>query len=73
MPFVIGRGFADVQILKKKKQKKPGPDSCTVWNIMITFSIHIDTDKILPKGFPIDFYQMSFPIGRSFAAVHILK
>ena len=41
MTFGIGRGFAEVQILKKVKF------NCkTVWNILIEFCRHIDIDKI---------------------------
>ena len=43
MPFVIGRGFAEVQILKKSET---GSISWTFWNILIRFCIHIIIDKI---------------------------
>ena len=38
---MIGRGFAEVQILKTVKS-----NSLTVWNILIKFCEHIDIDKI---------------------------
>ena len=36
MTFIIGRGFAEHQILKK----------WTEWNILINFCVNIDTDKV---------------------------
>ena len=41
MTFGIGRGFAEVQNLKKVKF-----NSYTIWNILIKFCRHIDIDKI---------------------------
>ena len=43
MPFVVGRGFAEVQILEKGEIDHI---SWTVWNSMMTFCKHIDIDKI---------------------------
>ena len=48
MPFVIGRGFANVQILIKVKVAL----SQTFWNISIKFCIHVDIDKLQSKGLP---------------------
>ena len=45
MSFFIGRGFAELQILKKKKNEN-GPISWTQWNIVMKFSIHIGIDKM---------------------------
>ena len=42
MQFFIGRGFANVQILKSET----GPISWTLWNILMKHCIHIDIDKI---------------------------
>ena len=47
MTFIIGRGFAEHQILKKKKQQREnGFTSWTEWNILIDFCVNIDIDKI---------------------------
>ena len=43
MTFIIGRGFADLQILKKSETV---PISWTEWNIVMKFCIRIDTDKM---------------------------
>ena len=43
MTFIIGRGFAECQILKKSEN---GPISWTEWNILINFCVNIDIDKI---------------------------
>ena len=43
MPFVIGRGFAEVQILKKSETS---PISGTIWIILMTYCKDIDIDKI---------------------------
>ena len=40
MSFLIGRGFAEVKILKNET----GPYSWTVYNIMIKFCIYINID-----------------------------
>ena len=45
MTFFIGRGFAELQILKKKDN---GAISWTEWNIVMKFCIHIDIDKMYP-------------------------
>ena len=43
MIFFIGRGFAELQILKSEN----GPISWTEWNIvMILWCIHIDIDMM---------------------------
>ena len=42
MTFIIGRGFAERQILKKWNW----PISWTKWNILINFCVNIDIDKI---------------------------
>ena len=42
MTFIIGRGFAERQILKSEN----GPLSLTVWNILINCCVNIDIDKI---------------------------
>ena len=44
MTFIIGRGFAECQILKKKNEN--GPMFWTEWNILINFYVNIDIDKI---------------------------
>ena len=44
MTFFIGRGFAELQILKKKNEN--GPMSWTEWNIVMKFCIHIDIDMM---------------------------
>ena len=44
MTFFIGRGFAELQILKKVIM----PLSRTEWNIVKEFCIHIDIDKMYP-------------------------
>ena len=46
MTFIIGRGFAEHQILKKKKKSENGLISWTEWNILIDFCVNIDIDKI---------------------------
>ena len=72
MPFVIGRGFAELQILSVRHRTvcedfvpgqfaKNAHNSQTVWNILIKFCTHIDTDK------------MTFIIGRGIAELQILK
>ena len=40
--FIIGRGFAERQILKSEN----GPISWTEWIILINFCVDIDIDKI---------------------------
>ena len=65
MTFFIGRGFAELQILKSEN----GPISWTEWNIVMKFCIHIG---ILTRCSPWD-CQMIFGIGRGFAEVQILK
>ena len=42
MTFIIGRGFAESQILKKWKW----PYLLTEWNMLINFCVNIDIDKI---------------------------
>ena len=42
MSFGIGRGVAQVQILKSENS----PISWTEWNILINFSVNIDINKI---------------------------
>ena len=42
MTFFMGRGFAELQILKKWKWSL----SWTEWNIMMKFCIHIDIDMM---------------------------
>ena len=42
MPFAIGRAFAEAQIRKDET----GPNSCTVCNIFMKFSLQIDIDRI---------------------------
>ena len=54
MTFGIGRGFAEVQILKTVKF-----NSQTVWNILIKFCRHIDIDKIYLKELQNDIYHRS--------------
>ena len=44
MTLFTGRGFAELQILKKDN----GAISWTVWNIVMKFCIHIDIDKMYP-------------------------
>ena len=67
MSFFIGLGFAELQILKKKKSEN-GPIFWTEWNIVMK-CIHIG---ILTRCSPWD-CQMTFGIGRGFAEVQILK
>ena len=43
MLFFIGRGFAELQILKKNEN---GPISWTEWNIVMKFCIHIGIDTM---------------------------
>ena len=43
MTFIIGRGFADRQILKKSEN---GPIFYTKWNNLINCCVNIDIDKI---------------------------
>ena len=43
MTFIIGRGFAERQILKKKEN---GLISWTEWNTLIDFCVNIDIIKI---------------------------
>ena len=43
MTFFIGRGFAELQILKKSEN---GPISWTEWNIVMKFCIHIGIEKM---------------------------
>ena len=43
MTFLIGRGFAELQILKKSEN---GPICRTVKNIVMKFCIYIDIDKM---------------------------
>ena len=50
MTFGIGRGFAEVQILKKVKI-----NSLTVWNILIKFCTQFDVEKVLQN----DIYHRS--------------
>ena len=45
MTFFIGRGFAELQILKKWKSEN-GPISWIEWNIVMKFCIHIDIDMM---------------------------
>ena len=45
MPFVIGLGFAKVQILQKKKSET-GSISWLIWNIFRKFCQHVDNDNI---------------------------
>ena len=42
MTFFIGRGFAELQILKKVKMAL----SWTEWDIVMRFCIHIDIDMM---------------------------
>ena len=42
MSFFFGRGFAELQILKKCKW----PYLLTEWNIVMKFCIHIGIDKM---------------------------
>ena len=42
MTFGIGRGFAEIQSLKKVKI-----NSLTVWNILIKFCRHFDVERRL--------------------------
>ena len=44
MTFIIGRGFAERQILEKKR--KNGPISWTEWNMLINYCVNIDVIKI---------------------------
>ena len=62
MTFIIGRAFAECQILKK------GHISWTEWNIWQTFALTL----ILARSSPRD-CEMSFVIGRGFAELQILK
>ena len=50
MIFGIDRGFAEVQILKKKR--KNGPIPWTFWCILIKFCLPITIDTILTEGLP---------------------
>ena len=43
MTFFIGRGFAELQILKKCENE---PISWTEWNIVVKFCRHIDIDMM---------------------------
>ena len=43
MTIFFGRGFAELQILKKWKN---GHISWTEWNILINFCVNIDINKI---------------------------
>ena len=43
MIFIIGRGFAERQILKKNENDSI---SWTEWNILINFCVNIDIDRI---------------------------
>ena len=43
MTFFIGRGFAELQILKKSEN---GPISWTEWNIVMKTCIHITIDMM---------------------------
>ena len=43
MTFFIGRGFPELQILKKND-----PISWTKWNIVMKVCIHIDIGMMLP-------------------------
>ena len=63
MTFGIGRGFAEVQILKKVEI-----NSKTVWNILIKFYRHLMLKRSSPRN-----CKMTFPIGWSFAECQILK
>ena len=56
MTFIIGRGFAECQILKKSEN---GPISWTEWNILINFCVNTDIDKIEPKRLQIDIFYRS--------------
>ena len=42
MTFIIGRGFAERQILKSEN----GPTSSSEWNILKDCCVNIDIDKI---------------------------
>ena len=44
MTFFTGRGFAELQILKKWKW----PYLLNWWNIVMKFCIHIDIDTVKP-------------------------
>ena len=54
MTFGIGRGFAEVQILKTVKF-----NSKTVWDILIKVCRHVDIDKIKLKELQNDIYHRS--------------
>ena len=54
MTFGIGRGFAEVQILKTVKF-----NSKTVWNILIKFCRHIEMEKIWLKELQNDIHRRS--------------
>ena len=73
MIFGIGRGFAEVQILKKVTET--GPIPWTFWYILIKFCIPITTDMMtekFAKSSPRD-CKMTFNIGRGCAELQILK
>ena len=53
MTFFIGRGFAELQILKKDN----GAISWTEWNIVMEFCIHIDIDKMYPMRLSNDIWD----------------
>ena len=72
MTFGIGRGFAEVQILK---ESETGPISETFWYLMIKFCIPITIDMILTEGLPklAQETAVTFNISRDCAELQILK
>ena len=74
MSFGIGRGFAEVQILKKKKWNWP-----YLLNLLVYFDIILhthcywhDLDREVAKSSPRD-RKMTFNVGRRCAELQILK
>ena len=48
MTFFIGRGFAELQILKKKNVMMALSLGLAEWNIVMKFCMHTDIDKMYP-------------------------
>ena len=56
MTFFIGRGFAELQILKKSENV---PVCRTMRSIVMKFCIHIDIDKMEPMRLSNDIWDRS--------------
>ena len=63
MTYIIGRGFAECQILKSENS----PILWTEWNILINFCVNIDIDKISVAR---EIAHWLFFIGRCFQGSH---